>query len=463
MQKKFYLQLLLLLIVVFTTTAGGCKRLDKYYVTPVELDAESLSVITDICERTWHYFELAIGETGIPADHLIMREDGKLHDSNYTTITNLGLYLLVIEAAVDLEYISRTEADERLNKLLVTMETMRKSNNGLFYNYFVHKEDLRPAENLYVSSVDSAWLAAGLLGISKSSNPNISLRAKRLFNNMDFSVFYDEEVGQLRLGYNDKDEEMENHHYGQIVSEARVISYLAIGKDDIPSDHWNHLYRTLPESWAWQNQKPQGRMKRIKGKELFQGFYVVNNAPIVPSWGGSMFEFLMPLLIIPEMSIAKKSFGFNNFHAVAIHKRYALEQQGYPVWGISPCAIPAGIANFKYGEFGIKKIGSKGYPDEGIITPHASALAIEIDTQGVIDNFKAFKKHYPKMWTDYGFYDSVNVKTGELAPVYLSLDQAMIFLAIHNYLTGGKTRERIYSGHIEQRIGPLLKNESFFR
>jgi hypothetical protein len=80
----------------------------------------------------------------------------------------------------------------------------------------------------------------------------------------------------------------------------------------------------------------------------------------------------------------------------------------------------------------------------------------------VIANFREFIKNFPTVYTEYGFYDAVNVKNGEVAPVYLGLDQAMIFLALHNYLTNGKTRERFYAGEIEAAIGPLLKRESFF-
>jgi hypothetical protein len=430
-------------------------------IPPEKLAADDLKLVRDIAKKTWNYFELSTKGSGIPADHMLVRKDGQLTDSNYTTITNLGLFFYVLEGAVDLGYLSREQCDAWLLKLLTAMEGMKRTEHGLFYNYFVHKEDLRPGDDRYVSSVDSAWLAAGLLGLTKNANQEIAKRARRFYEQMDVKQFYDPENGQFRLGFSELKKEQDNYHYGQLVSEARIISYVGIAKQAAPSDHWYRVYRTLPADWSWQNQKPQGRLKRVGGLEFFQGYYEVDGQPIVPSWGGSLFEFLMPMLLVPEITVAPYSFKLNNAAAVAAHIKFA-ENAGYVVWGMSPCAIPAGVDNFKYGEFGVAKIGSKGYPDAGIVTPHVSALAIEIDTQAVIANFREFIKNFPTVYTEYGFYDAVNVKNGEVAPVYLGLDQAMIFLALHNYLTNGKTRERFYTGEMENAIGPLLKRESFF-
>lgn len=440
----------------------GCRNIAPNYVAPTELNSSDLKVIQKVAKSTWDYLELSCGQSGIPADHMLIRENGDLTDSNYTTITNVGLYLMSVQGAVDLGYIDQATADQKIEHVLNVLENLKKSSHGLFYNYFIHKGNMRPADDLYVSSVDSAWLAAGLIVTSRNANPKLSKQAKAMAEAMDFSVFYDSKMGQFLLGYSDSKKEQSNYHYGQIVSEARVINYIAIAEGQVPESSWYHLNTTLPKEWDWQKQKPRGRNVTIDGHTFFQGYYMYDKIPIVPSWGGSMFEFLMPTLIVPEEQVAPRSLGINNVHAVQIQIDQCLKKDGYPVWGLSPSAIPAGIDNFKYGEFGVALMGSKGYKDEGIIAPYASALAVSIDTKAVVENFKKLMELYPKIWTTYGFYDSVNVKTKEVAPMYLTLDQAMIFVALQNYLTLGKTQQRFFQGHIKEKLLPLLGKETFY-
>jgi hypothetical protein len=162
------------------------------------------------------------------------------------------------------------------------------------------------------------------------------------------------------------------------------------------------------------------------------------------------------------LEIAKKSFGLNNVRVVKLHKEYCLKEAGYPVWGLSPSSMPAKVGEFKYGEFGYGELGARGYPDKGIITPHASVLALEIDTLAVVENLQTMKEKFPAIWTEYGFHDSLDVNTGEVAKLYLTLDQGMIFLALHNYLKDGNTRKNFFSDEIKKKMTPILARERFF-
>src|SRR5205807_9175939 len=94
----------------------------------------------------------------------------------------------------------------------------------------------------------------------------------------------------------------------------------------------------------------------------------------VPSWGGSMFEALMPTLVLDEARHAPRSLGANDAAHVAVQRRYALEELGYPVWGLSPSSTPG---NDGYGEYGVRVLGSLGY-GAGAVTPHAVALALGV-------------------------------------------------------------------------------------
>ncbi len=440
---------------------SGCNNIAVQNIKPDLLEPEVRYFLYEVAERTWQYLVFSAGLKGIPVDHAIIKKDQKLHKADYTSITNVGLFLMALPAAVDFGFLPPGEGDKRLGKIIAFLEAMPKSEGGLFYNYFKLKNG-QPDEKLYVSSVDNAWLAAGLIIASKTENADLKERALKLYEEMDFSRFYDSKIGQLRLGYNDKDNKESSYHYGVLCTEARVLSMIALAKGQVPDKHWYKLYRTLPQNWTWQSQEPKGELYDISGNKVFGGYYEVDGLKVVPSWGGSLFEYLMPLLVVPELEIAKNSFGLNNIRVVKLHKEYCLQEAGYPVWGLSPSSFPAKSGEFKYSEFGYEKLGMKGYPDKGIITPHASILALEVDTLAVVENLQTMKEKFPAIWTEYGFYDSLNVNTGEVAKLYLALDQGMIFLALHNYLKDGNTRKNFFVGEIKEKMAPILAQEKFY-
>src|SRR5207247_2674274 len=88
----------------------------------------------------------------------------------------------------------------------------------------------------------------------------------------------------------------------------------------------------------------------------------------------SMFEALMPTHVVDEEHHAPLSLGANDAAHVAVQRRYALEDLGYPVWGLSPSSTPG---NDGYGEYGVRVLGSLGY-GVGAVAPHAVALAIGV-------------------------------------------------------------------------------------
>jgi len=450
---------LIVLMSLMGCTTGDLE--DINFIEPDKIEPASRDFLYEIAQRTWKYLVFSAEESGIPADHIILKKDGKLHDADYTTATNLGLFLMTVPAAIDFDFLSPNEGEEWLEKIIDFMEAMPKSNGGLYYNYFKVK-DGKPDENLYVSSVDNAWVAAGLVVASKVKNSELKNRIRKLYQDMDFSKFYDPGLGQMRLGYRDTDHKMDKYHYGLLNTEARLISMIALAKKQVPDEHWYRIYRTLPQEWDWQRSRPQGQKRTAAGIEYFAGYYTVDGMQVVPSWGGSLFETLMPLLVVPELAVAPRSFGVNDVRIVKLQKDFCLNKKGYPVWGLSPSSMPAKVGEFKYGEFGYDKLGSKGYPDKGVVTPHASILALEIDTPAVIENLKTMKVRFPNIWTEYGFYDAVDVNTGEVSTIYLTLDQSMIFLALHNYLKAGGTRARFFTDEIATKMAPILAQQRFF-
>src|SRR5262249_46493363 len=162
-----------------------------------------------------------------------------------------------------------------------------------------------------------------------------------------------------------------------------------------------------------------------------------------PSWGGSMFEALMPTLVLDEPLLAPASLGQNDRAHVAVQRRFAREELGYPVWGMSPSSTPA---NDGYAEFGAKVLGVLGYP-AGAVTPHAAALALAADPDAAAANLRQLAEHYD-LYGEYGLYDAVDPRTGEVAHAYLALDQAMILVAAANYLNDHCIQRRFASDPI---------------
>lgn len=396
-----------------------------------ELPVGDYDFLKRVARDTFKYFlNISDKETGLVLDNIILDPP---HINAYTNITNVGLQLACLYAGYDLGFVSKKEASRRIGQILDTLQKL-KSWRGFLYNYYLTASG--KVSSTYVSSVDSAWLAAGLVIVAETF-PEHKKTAEQILKAMDFSIFYDEEVGQMYLGYDDSKKEFPPYHYGLICTEARMITYIAIGKGDVPREHFFRVYRTLPPEWTWQRQQPQGYWTIYENVDVFEGYYEWEGIKIVPSWGGSLFEFLMPTMFVDEKKFASKSFGENNRRAVEAHMKFA-QQLGYPVWGFSPCSVPDGSWG-GYHEFGVAPIGCKGYEEHHVVTPHVSALAIIYKPKAAIDNLREFVKL--GMYGQYGFYDSYDVEKRLVSPRYLALDQAMVLLPIYNYLTGGKLQK----------------------
>jgi hypothetical protein len=218
------------------------------------------------------------------------------------------------------------------------------------------------------------------------------------------------------------------------------------------------MVRVFPPACAGQSLEPRGlRRVRIDGVDLLRGYYEWGGFRYVPSWGGSMFEALMPTIVLDEVALAPASLGANDRIHAELQEHWAREELGYPVWGLSPSSRPG---SRHYGEHGVRVLGSRGY-GAGVVTPHATALALELRPESASEGLRTLAERYP-IYGEWGFYDAVDPLSGEVAYQYLTLDQSMLFLAVANHLSGGALRARFAADPIVQRVRPLLAAESFF-
>jgi len=431
---------------------NNLKGFPKSVITERKMPEREREFLQAIARDTWGYFrDIVDRERNLPLNYIQIAPKRAVGD--YVSTTDLGLYFMSVVSAYDLGFIDKREAIERINESLDTVEKLEKA-HGFMYNYY-DTTRLNQTSN-FLSFVDSGWFVMGLIIARQAFPEELGDRCSRIIDSHDFSFFYDRVQGQMRHGYHIDKERYSEYHYGAFYTEARAISLMAIGKGDAPPEHWFKIYRTFPKEWEWQNRVPHGKFKKFLGIDVFEGYYKYEELKIVPSWGGSMFEGLMPTLVIKETELGKKNLGLNNSRYVEAHIRFA-KKKGYLVWGLSPCSIPGE----GYDAFGVKDLGMKGYEAE-VVTPHATFLALELVPERAVANLRKFLQIYPDIYGEYGFYDSVNVETGQISKKYLCLDQAMVLIALNNYLNGGIIRNRFHNDEIGRRAEYLLEIEEFY-
>ncbi|KJL20656.1 hypothetical protein RN51_02875 [Microbacterium oxydans] len=452
-------------------------------------------------------------ETGLPADNVT----GDLQTpSAYTSPTNIGGYLWSTVTARDLRIISAEEAHSRLATTLETLAGLERNDaSGMFYNWYSPTSgeklttwpDSGDPVHPFLSTVDNGWLAAALR-IVREADPGLTGQADALYASMDFSAFFDPAgaaglpAGTNRGGfweqappdcsvsapmYNGSGETAYYtcHHYDTTVSESRIATYLGIANGQIPATALYGTHRTMPPAcdWAWQEQLPQGEYRTYDGVEVWEGTYSYDGMSFVPSWGGSMFESLMPDLLVPETKWGSKSWKLNHPITVAVQKQHGLDETGYGYWGFSPASDPFG----GYAEYGVDIAGmrSDGYTSDaektdvdvdrpgctvgtnpapefgdGVVTPHAAFLALPYDRKGVLSNLEGIENDLGA-YGPGGFYDAVAVKSGTIAERYLSLDQSMIMAAIGNELTKDRLKDYFVDRQMETLLRPAMRQQDF--
>ena len=412
-----------------------------------------------LAHDTWRGLDaLSDRENGLPMDN-VRFVDGSVsvppaRIGDYTSGTNIGMRLTAIVAAHELQLISRAEAVEKIGRVLDTLQRL-ETYRGFLFNFY-DTTSLERTSN-FVSFVDASWLTAGLI-VVRTALPELAAACAPLIAATDFRFFYNRATQRLSHGYYVKPGARSPYEYGMLYTEARLGSLIAIGKGDVPEAQWFEMVRTFPAVCGGQLLKPQhARTKLVDGYPVAAGYYEWQGRRYVPSWGGSMFEALMPLLLLDEQRYAPQSLGANDAVHAEVQQRYADTQLAYPVWGLSPSATPAGNG---YGEYGVQILGVRGYL-AGAVTPHASALALMVTPEAALVNLRALAQRYA-IYGDYGFYDAVDPVTGAVAYKYLTLDQSMLFIALANYLNDHCMQRHFAADPIAQKVLPMIGSEDFF-
>ena len=444
-------------------------------------------------EATWRSFAAMTDEqSGLPPDSY--DTDGTA--SVQTSTTNIGAYMWSAVTAERLGFIRHRELVSRMRRTLSSLEGMeRREPSGQFYNWYDHRTGAKltswpptgAALTPILSSVDNGWLAVGVK-IVANSVPEVSHRANALYDSIDFGFYYRPEVNRILFHYV-PDTGAEACCYDTYVSESRIATYIGISKGEIPAKAVFGTYRAFPDTcdWSWTETKPTGVTHTYFGTPVYDGALPYNGTLVTPSWGGSMFEALMPPLFVPEERWAPGSWGVNHPLTVDAQIHHGLTEAGYGYWGFSPANVPKG----GYAAYGVDGIGSDpggnpsgandarvdhGWPGcpnraakpdppqsaytNGVVTPHAAFLGLRYRPHATVENLRNLERDFD-VYTPLGFLDSVDVDTGEASSSYLSLDQGMIMAALGNALGHDVLRTAFATRRVEDRLRPVIGVEEF--
>ena len=382
-----------------------------------------------IARDTWGLFERCVGveDNFLPPDNLQITP----HDmvAHRTSPTNIGLYLLSTACARVFGWIDTPEMVTRLEATLATVEKMQR-HRGHLLNWY-DTTTLAPLLPMYVSTVDSGNLSGHLLAVSQAclerlgselgaGDINARLRAlaaqcERLAWAPDFAFLYHRKRHLFHIGYRVAEQALDASFYDLLASESRLTSLLAIAKGDVPVRHWASLGRP---------------------------FYAVGADVGLRSWSGSMFEYLMPTLILNE---PRGSVLHSACHAAVVeHIAYA-RIEGVP-WGISESAYAASDQTlaYQYAPQGVPRLALRRTPpDELVIAPYATALAAQVTPHTACGNFAALEALLAR--GQYGFIEALDYSPARqsdkaaFTPVntFMAHHQGMTVVALANVLFGG--------------------------
>ncbi|WP_422016956.1 GH36-type glycosyl hydrolase domain-containing protein [Roseateles sp.] len=350
------------------------------------LNDDERHYLLGVARDTWRWFERWVtkDDNDLPPDNVQFDPDVVV--AHRTSPTNIGLYMLSACCAREFGWLHNLGLAERLTRTLDTLDKLPK-HRGHLYNW-IDTQRLAVLEPYYVSTVDSGNLCAHLLVVASACEgfarggdgmppppdvaaalQDVAARARALALAHEFAWLYDPQRRLLHIGavatpgVEPGEERLDVNHYDLLASEARLASLVAIAKGDVPAAHWGALGRPFFS---------RGQVSGLK------------------SWSGSMFEMLMPSLVLDEptgSALAEAA------RATVMEQIRAGRALGLP-WGMSESAYAVRDQSFayQYGPQGVASLALRDTPpDELVIAPYASLMATMVMPGAAVANLRALQ------------------------------------------------------------------------
>ncbi|MDB6127675.1 MAG: Cellobiose phosphorylase, partial [Verrucomicrobia bacterium] len=256
------------------------------------------------------------------------------------------------------------------------------------------------------------------------------------FAAMDFTFLFDEGRNLFAIGYNVDEHRRDNSYYDLLASEARLTSYVAIAQGQVPQDHWfslNRLHVTL------------------------------GGTPVLVSWSGSMFEYLMPLLVMPEYDHTL----LEHTHKSAVEHQIEYGHVRRVPWGISESGynLTDTQLNYQYRAFGVPGLGLKrGLAADLVVAPYATMMAAMVKPREACENLARLAAQERE--GAYGFYEAIDYTPSRLPPdktsvtirSFMAHHQGMGLLSLA-YVLLGRPMQRRFMACPMLRATELLLHE----
>ena len=252
---------------------------------------------------------------------------------------------------------------------------------------------------------------------------------------MDYGFLLDPDRKLLSIGYRVTEGTLDPSCYDLLASEARLASFIAIAKGDVPARHWFHLGRAVTP--------------------------IAHGAALI-SWSGSMFEYLMPSLIMraPAGSLLEQTSRLIVRRQIAYGTKLGLP------WGVSESAYNTRDLEltYQYSNFGVPGLGLKrGLGENAVVAPYATALATMVDPSAAAHNFAVLAGAGAR--GRYGFYEALDYTPSRqqndahvaIVRAYMAHHQGMTIVAIGDALLDGMMRARFHAEPIVQATELLLQ------
>ena len=205
------------------------------------------------------------------------------------------------------------------------------------------------------------------------------------FAAMEYDFLYDRTRHLIAVGYNLDDYRRDNSFYDLLASEARLCNFVAIAQGQVPQESWFAL----------------GRLRTMAEGE-----------PVLMSWSGSMFEYLMPMLVMPNY---EGTLLDQTCHAAVCRQIAYGKQRGLP-WGVSESGYHTFDAslNYQYHAFGVPGLGFKrGLAEDMVISPYATVMALMVAPEAACENLERLASNGVE--GRFGFYEAVDYTPSRLA------------------------------------------------
>ena len=253
---------------------------------------------------------------------------------------------------------------------------------------------------------------------------------------VDFGFLFDPAQELFAIGFNVTEGRRDLSFYDLLASEARLCSYIAIAQGQVPQDHWFSLGRLLVA--------PRGK-------------------PILVSWSGSMFEYLMPQLLMPNYADTLLDYTCK----AVVQEQIEYGNSRDVPWGISESGYNRTDAHliYQYRAFGVPGLGLKrGLAEDLVIAPYASAMALVVAPRQACENLQRLAVEGRE--GAYGFYEAVDYTRSRLPPgessatvrSYMAHHQGMVLLALDDLL-GDRPMQRRFMACPSLKATDLLLQE----